>query len=86
MALAFMQKTYTVYSDDVIALRLEDEKLMMYPCFPRLRVNQDTIISMKAEPKSFEFIDHFPTKLNSDKKLIKMWLQNCKVQSKTASI
>ncbi|EDM25706.1 hypothetical protein LNTAR_13192 [Lentisphaera araneosa HTCC2155] len=64
LTLAFMEEGYTVYSDDVIALKVEGDKLMMHPGFPRLRVTKETMTRMSVRAADFENIDHFPTKLN----------------------
>ncbi|WDE98820.1 hypothetical protein PQO03_13350 [Lentisphaera profundi] len=68
LALGFMNQGDTVYSDDVIALKIEEGKLMMYPGFPRLRITEETMNESSMKAKAFEAIDHFPTKLNYVKK------------------
>lgn len=63
LALGFIQAGYKVYSDDVIALKIEEEKLMMYPGFPRLRLTSEVMTRMSLELNSFEVIGHYPEKM-----------------------
>lgn len=63
LALGFMQEGFTVYSDDVIALKVENYKLMLYPGFPRLRITSDVIDRMSLDSNSFKAIEHYPGKM-----------------------
>ena len=64
LAWGFMKEGYTVYSDDVIALKIEEGKVIMYPGFPRLRLRKEIFGLMSIDDSLFSEIKHAREKKN----------------------
>lgn len=61
---SFQERGYEVFSDDVIALKIDKEQLKMFPGLSRLRMTKDMLKNLEVNLDDWESIKHFPGKMN----------------------
>uniref|UniRef100_B8HXX2 HPr kinase n=1 Tax=Cyanothece sp. (strain PCC 7425 / ATCC 29141) TaxID=395961 RepID=B8HXX2_CYAP4 len=83
-AAAFAQRGYPVLSDDVVALVEANDRFMVQPAYPRIRLWQESVIALYGKPNALPRI--VPTHPDWDKRYLDLTQPGYQFQTKPISL